>query len=91
MEVLEVEAVELEVLPVVVLENPEALENQYFAQVQVVCFAQVQVEPRRQKANQAVDPISLVEVLDSEGVEMRALMRFDFQLGHRKIQVQFAV
>ena len=79
-------------LPVVVLEDPEAVEHQYFAQVQVGCFDQVQVEPRRrQKADQAVVPISIGDVLDSEGVEMCSLMRFDFRLGHRKLKVQFAV
>ena len=90
MEVLE--AVEPEAIPLGVLEKPEAVEHQCFTQIQVACFAQVQVEPRRRhKADQAVDPISLGDVLDSGEVEMSALMRFEPQPEHRMTEVQFVV
>ena len=63
MEVLE--AVEPEAIPVVVLKEPIAVEHRCLAQVEVGCFVQVQVEPRRRhKADQAVDPINLSDVLD---------------------------
>ena len=42
-----IEAVEPEAIPVVVLEEPEAVEHQCFAQVQVGCVSQVQFESRR--------------------------------------------
>ena len=90
MEVLE--AVEPEAIPVVVLEEPEAVEHQCFAQVQVRCFAQVQFESgRRHKADQAVDSISLGDVLDLGEVEISALNRFDLQLQSRTTEVQFVV
>ena len=90
MEVLE--AVEPKAIPVVVLEEPEAVKHQCFSQGQVGCFAQVQFESRRRhKADQAVDPISLGDVLYSGKVEMSALMRFDLQLERRKTEVQFVV
>ena len=86
------QAVEPEAIPVVLLEEPEAVKHQCFAQVQVACFAQVQVEPsRRHKADQAVDPISLGDVLDSGEVEMSALMRFDLQPERGMTEVQCVV
>ena len=52
-------------LPVVVLKTPDAAEHQCFAQVQVGCFAHVQIELwRRHKVDQAVIRISLCDVLD---------------------------
>ena len=52
-------------LPVVVLEEPVAVDLDCFAQVQVECFAEVQYDPRRRhKATQAVDLINLGDVLD---------------------------
>ena len=55
-------------------------------------MSQGQVVPRRRrKADQVVDPISLGDVLDSEKVEISALMRFDLQTGRRKTEVQFVV
>ena len=90
MEVLQ--AVEPETIPVVVVEKPESVEHQGFAQVQVGCVAQVQVEQRRRhKADQAVDPISLGDVLDSGEVEMSALMRYDLQPDRRMTVVQCVV
>ena len=90
MEVLE--AVEPKAIPIVVLEEPEAVEHQCFAQVQVGCFAQIQFySKRRHKADHAVDPISLGDVLDLGEVEMSASMRFDLQLEHRTTEVQVVV
>ena len=85
------QAVEPEAIPVAVLEEPDAVEHQCFAQVQVGCFGQVQFESRRHKTDQAVDPISLGNVLDSGEVEMSALMRSDLQLERRTREVQFVV
>ena len=60
--------------------------------MELECLAQVQVVPRRRrKADQVVDQISLGDVIDSEGVEISALMRFHLQTGRRKTQVQFVV
>ena len=53
------------------LKAPETVQPQCFAQVQVGCFDQVQIEARRRhKADQAVGPISLGDVLDLGEVEM---------------------
>lgn len=59
----------------------ESVKHPGFAQVkvgqeQVECSAQIQDEPiRRHKVNLNVDLISLVNVLDSERVEISALIR----------------
>ena len=56
------------------------------------CSAQVQVVPRRRrKADQDVDPISLGDLLDSEEVDMNALIRFYLRLECHKTEVQFVV
>ena len=84
--------VEPEAILVIVLEEPEAVEHRCLAQVEIECFDQIQVEPRRrQKTAPAADPISLGDVLDLGKVEMSALMRFDLQPERRMTGVQFVV
>ena len=63
-----------------------------FPVVSLECSAQVQIVPRcRRKADQAVDPISLGDVLNSGEVVMSALIRFDLQPERRMTEIQFVV
>ena len=76
-------------IPVVVMEEPEDVDLDCFAQVHV---AQVQAEPlRRHKAAQVVDLTHLGGRLDSTGVETVASIRVDLQFERRKKEVPFVV